>query len=116
MSHGRKKDEQNVRTPRSDKGDHRGERGKKNWEMCRKWRGKLGAGQEGETWSGSGTVREMEALTGLNHCPALPEARHKAAPTCGCVTQVVQTAPNTPERLCTQSSPGHNRVNSVSLN
>lgn len=42
MSHGRKKDEQNVRTPRSDKGDHRGEGGKKNWEMCRKWRGKVG--------------------------------------------------------------------------
>lgn len=49
MSQGRKKDEQNVKTPRSDKGDHRGEK-KKNWEMCRKWRGNLGAGQEGETW------------------------------------------------------------------
>lgn len=71
MSQGRKKDERNVKTPRSDKRDHRG--GGKNREMCRKWQGNLGAGQEGETQWGS--RREKEASTGLNQCQAVPQAR-----------------------------------------
>lgn len=86
MSQGRKKDEQNVQTPRSDKRDHRGV--KKNWEMCRKWQGNFGARQEGETQLGSRRCREKEALTGLNHCQAVLKARHQVTLTCRYMTQL----------------------------
>lgn len=56
MSQGRKKDERNVKTLRSDKRDHGGV---KNWEPCRKVRGMLGAGKGGETQR-----RRSGALTG----------------------------------------------------
>lgn len=54
MSQGRKKDEQNVKTPRSDKGDHRGgekrtgrrvESGGETWALARKERHGRGVAQ-----------------------------------------------------------------------